>query len=95
MRKSPRKEIVLSILNASTIQNYLNSAENSFSTPFKSKEIPFRYMNIRNDATTLIFFAYRAGRPMTEDRSGAIARVSPNSLLIFSFTGRKADIQIS
>jgi len=30
-------------------------------------------MIIRNDATSLIFFAYRAGRPMTEDRSGAFA----------------------
>ena len=54
-------------------------------------------MIIRNDATSLIFFAHRAscgrqGRPMTEDRNGAFASPdssgSPNSLLILSFTGR-------
>ena len=47
-------------------------------------------MTIRNDASSHIFLALLAGRPMKSDLSGLIAKVY--QILCRFLTGRKADI---
>jgi hypothetical protein len=48
-------------------------------------------MNIRNNVSSLIFFAYRVGRPMTEDRSLPKSNIYVDFQPFYSSTGKEAD----
>ena len=50
-------------------------------------------MTIRNDASSLIFFAYRVGRPMTEDGSLHKSNIYAEFKPFYSSTGKEADNQ--
>ncbi|RAI93796.1 hypothetical protein LV83_00702 [Algoriphagus yeomjeoni] len=67
----------------------------------QGKSTKYYFMIIRNDASSLRFFAWLAGRPlpelqagMTEDRSGLKARVYHLLSRFYLFTGNKEDIHI-